>query len=197
MNANQLIKNVYAFRCIGPKEHLREEYIDLSNKLNADPYNMRLLTRMRRMEEVKDERSIINLMPTAGLNDFLDKYWAGSAYTASWFMGLINDTAYTGIVAGDTMASHGGWTEDQNYASATRPAVSFSAASAGVKTTSSTVNFSMNATTNLKGAFVVTNSTKGGTTGILASEGLFIQGDWAQINGNTLQVTFSSTLTSA
>lgn len=197
MQQDTLIKNVYSFRCIGPKEHFREEYLELSKRLDMDPYNMRILKRMQSMEELKDERSIINLVPTAGLNDVLDKYWAGSAYTAAWYMGLINDTSYTGIVAGDTMASHAGWTEDANYASATRPAVSFSAASGGVKATSATVNFSMNATTNLKGAFVASNSTKSGTTGILSSAGLFIQGDWAQINGNTLQVSFSSTLTSA
>ncbi len=197
MNQNLHIRNEYQFRCIGPKEHLREEYLFYSKCLENDPYNWRLMAKLREMEEFKDDRTIINLVPTVGLNDMLDKYWAGSAYTAAWYMGLINDTSYTGIVAGDTMSSHAGWTEDANYASATRPAVAFSAASGGVKATSAAVSFSINASTTLKGAFVVSNSTKSGTTGILASAGLFIQGDWAQINGNTLQVTFQSTMVSA
>lgn len=137
--------------------------------------------------------TIENLVTTAGKNDLLDKYLAGSAYTAAWYMGLISSTSYTtGAAAGDTSASHGGWTEDQNYSAGTRPAPSFSSASAGSKATSAAVAFSINATTTIKGCFLITNSTKGGTTGTLYSAGLFSGGDKAVANGDTLNVSYTA-----
>ena len=141
---------------------------------------------------LKWKRDIKNLVTTVGKNDALDKYLEGSAYTAAWYLGLISSTSYTtGPAAGDTSASHGGWAEDQNYSQATRPAPSWSAASGGSKATSANVAFSINATTTIKGAFLITNSTKGGTTGILFSAGTFSGGDEAVNNGDTLNCTYT------
>lgn len=139
--------------------------------------------------------SIENLVTTAGKNDALDKYLAGSAYTAAWYIGLISITSYTtGPAAGDTMASHGGWAEDQNYSQAARPTAAFSAASGGSKALSTALAFSINAATTIKGCFLVSNSTKGGTTGILYSAGLFTGGDKAVANGDTLNVSWTGSL---
>ncbi len=136
-----------------------------------------------------------NLVTTEGKNDALDKYLSGSAYTAAWYMGLISLTGYTsGPAAADTMAAHSGWAEDQNYAQATRPVPAFSAASAGAKSTSAAVSFSINATTTIKGCFLTTNSTKGGATGILYSAGLFTGGDKAVANGDTLNVSYTASM---
>lgn len=135
---------------------------------------------------------ITNLVVTVGKNDLLDKYLAGSAYTAAWYVGLVSSTSYTtGAAAGDTMASHGGWAEDQNYTQGTRPAASWAAASGGSKALASAAAFSINATTTIKGCFMASNSTKGGTTGILLSAGLFSGGDKAVGNGDTLNVSYS------
>lgn len=145
---------------------------------------------------LKWEDTIENLVTTAGKNDLLDKYLAGSAYTATWYLGLISLTSYTtGPAVGDTMASHGGWAEDQNYSQAARPTTAWSAASAGAKALSSALTFSINATTTIKGAFLNTVSTKGGTTGTLYSAGLFTGGDKAVANGDTLSVSYSTTIT--
>lgn len=138
---------------------------------------------------------IENLVTTGGKNDALDKYLAGSAYTAAWYLGLVSATSYTtGAAAADTMASHAGWAEDQNYSQATRPAPSFAAASAGSKATSAAVAFSINAGTTIKGCFLTTVSTKGGTTGILYSAGLFTGGDKVVAGGDTLNVTYTASL---
>ena len=141
----------------------------------------------------KDE--IENLVTTAGKNDALDKYLAGSTYTAAWYLLLVSATSYTtGPAAGDTMASHGGWAEDQNYSQASRPTAAWSAAAAGAKALSAALTFSINATTTIKGCGLVSNATKGGTTGILYSVGLFTGGDRAVQNGDTLSVSYSASL---
>lgn len=140
--------------------------------------------------------TIENLVTTAGKNDALDKHLAGSSYTAAWYMGLISSTGYTtGPAAGDTMASHSGWTEDQNYSQASRPTCAFSSASSGSKALSSSLSFSINASTTIKGAFINSVATKGGATGTLFSAGLFSGGDKAMANGDTLSVGYSVSLT--
>jgi len=143
--------------------------------------------------KVKWSDTIDNLVTTVGKNDLLDKYLAGSAYTAAWYLGLISATGYTtGAAAGDTAASHAGWAEDQNYSQATRPAPSFSAASGGSKATSAAAAFSINASTTIKGCLLISVNTKGGTTGILYSAGTFTGGDKVVANGDTLNVTYTA-----
>lgn len=203
----------YGYECVGPAEHLRARYIELRDKANrlAAPG---LLARAWRFVDrgalqcLRDELAAIplerkwvdahsNLVPTGGKNDLLDKYFAGSAYTAAWFVGLISSVSYTtGPAAGDTMASHGGWTEAgptnaPNYSQGTRPALAFAAASAGSKATSAASAFSITATGTVKGGFVTSVSTKDGTTGILFSAGLFSGGDRAVANGDTLNVSLT------
>lgn len=138
---------------------------------------------------------IDNLVTTAGKNDALDKYLAGSAYTAAWYLGLISSTSYTtGPAVGDTPASHTGWAEDQNYSQGARPTAAFSAAAAGAKALSSALTFSINAATTIKGCFLISNATKGGTTGVLYSAGLFSGGDKTVGNGDTLNVSYTASL---
>lgn len=135
-----------------------------------------------------------NLVTTGGKNDALDKYLAGVTYTATWYIGLISATGYTtGPAVGDTMGSHGGWSEDQTYSQATRPTTAWNAASGGSKALSAALTYSINGTTTIKGVFLTSNNVKGGVAGILYSAGTFAA-DKSVSSGDTLSVSYTGSL---
>lgn len=137
-----------------------------------------------------------NTVTTAGGNDMLDKYLSGSGYTAAFYLGLISSTGYAAISAGDTMASHAGWTEAgatnaPAYSQAARPTAAWAAASAKTKALSAPAGFTITSAGTLKGAFLTTVATKDGATGTLFSAGLFTGGDKPVTNGDTINVSYS------
>ena len=151
---------------------------------------------------LKWEDEAPNLVVNGGLQDMNAKYFTGSAYTAAWYIGLYGAGASNTPAAGDTMSSHAGWTEVTDYSQATRPACTFgtpTTANPSVATNSaSTATFSINATVTVGGAFLISNSTKGGTSGILFSASDFQSpGDRAMVSGDTLQVTYQFSLDAA
>lgn len=148
---------------------------------------------------LKWEAQSPNLVVNVGLKDMNDKYFTGSAYTATWFIGLYGAGATNNPAAGDTMASHTGWTEVTAYSQATRPAASFGAATTAdpsvITNSGSPAVFSINGTTTVGGAFLTSNNTKGGTTGVLFSASDFsAPGDRNVVNGDTLNVTYTFSL---
>jgi hypothetical protein len=144
-----------------------------------------------------------NLVVNVGLKDMNDKYFSGSSYTAAWYLGLITGPGSgTTISASDTMSSHAGWSEDTNYSQSTRPACSFGAATTAdpsvITNSGSPASFSINGTTTVAGAFLTSNNTKGGTTGILFSASDFQSpGDRSVVSGDTLTVTYTFSLDAA
>ena len=150
--------------------------------------------------KLKWEDDIKNLVTTAGKNDMLDKYLAGSSYNATWYLGLISSTSWSAVNAADTMSSHAGWLEAgsanaPSYSQGARPTPSWNAAAAGSKATSAVVVFSITNTGTVKGSFLTSVSTKDGTTGTLLSAGTFTQGDKVVGNGDTLNATYTLGLT--
>lgn len=143
--------------------------------------------------QVKWTEEIENLVVTVGKNDLLDKYFAGSAYTAAWYLGLVDGSTTPTYAAGDTAASHAGWTESVAYSNATRPAPSWGSASAGSKATTATA-FNINATATIAGCFLSSLSTKSGTTGTLYSAGSFTGGNKSVASGDTLNVYYTASV---
>lgn len=147
--------------------------------------------------ELKWADHIDNLVTTVGKNKILDEALAGTTYTATWFIGLVDNAGFTGYAAGDTMASHTGWAESTAYTETVRQDLdgNMNAASGGAKTTTTDRSFSINASATLDGCFVCSDSTKGGTAGVLLSAGAFSTGDKTVGNGDTLNVSYTLTLT--
>lgn len=143
---------------------------------------------------------IENLVPTAAKNDVLNVYLGAGTTAAAWYFGLITSNSYTtGPAASDTMATHPGWKEAgpsfaPNYNETSRPLAVFGPASSGSKATSSAAAFTMIASGTIKGAFLVSNANKDGSTGVLYSAGLFSQGDRTIQSGDVLNISYAASL---
>jgi hypothetical protein len=131
-----------------------------------------------------------NLLTTAGATDLLLQYFKASGYTAGWFVGLKGTGT---IAAGDTMASHAGWTEVTAYGAATRVGLVLGTPAAGsVDNSASVAGFTFTSGATVAGAFVVNNSTKGGTTGTLYGAADF-GASRAPLTGDIINVTVTLT----
>lgn len=130
---------------------------------------------------VKGEWTSDNTVLTGGRNDLLDKYFKGSAYTAGWYLALKGTGT---IAAGDTWASHAGWSEVTPY-TGNRPTVTWGTTSAG-SNTATQISISINATATVAGACLSAVAT--GTAGPLYSCTDFAASR-SVVSGDTLQVT--------
>jgi len=146
-----------------------------------------------------------NLVVNEGLQDMNSKYFKGSGYTAAWYLGLVTGPGSgTTYAAGNTLATHAGWTENTAYTTTggagVRAAVTFGTATTAdpsvIANTASPSVFTMtsNAQT-IAGAFLASSSS--GTSGVLFSAGDFTGGDKLVDSGDSLSVTYSFSLDAA
>jgi hypothetical protein len=147
--------------------------------------------------QVKWVDTFHNRVMSGGVQDMNTKYFSGSVYTATPFLGLVTGPGSgTTFAYGDTLASHTGWTEDTGY-SGSRKAVTFGTATTAnpsvITNSGSPSSFSMNATSIVAGAFLCTVSS--GSSGVLFSAGNFTGGDKSVASGDTLNVTYTFSLT--
>lgn len=219
-----------------------------------------------------------NGVTNLGFNLMLDSTFRSDQITpiVLWYIGLISNSSYTALAAGDTMASHAGWTEDSTHytpvtytgavdngggysagattmtidgvaqaitagtpmqvvgatgtykvlssvGGATPTSITFTpalvsgggvadsavitfglgrplwvpgAAASKIIVNASPANFPINTdTTVIKGIFVTSDPTLGGSVGSLWSTGLFPSGDQTLFNLDTLKITYQVTLT--
>jgi hypothetical protein len=151
---------------------------------------------------LKWEASQPNLVVNVGLQDMNTQYFLGSGYTAAWYLGLYGAGATNDPAAGDTMASHAGWVEEVGYSQATRPVATFGTATTAdpsvITNSLAPAAFSINATAVIGGAFLTSDNTKNGTTGVLFSAADFASpGDRSVVSGDTISVTYTFSLDAA
>jgi hypothetical protein len=126
-----------------------------------------------------------------GITNALDVLFDAQTQITSWYMGLIDDPAT--LAAGDTMASHAGWTEITTYDEATRELIAFDAAAAkSVANGTTSADFTQNATDTIHGVFITDASAKGGATGQLWATAAFASA-LAVTSGDVVKVTYTVT----
>lgn len=158
--------------------------------------------------KVKWTDTIDNTVMTEGKNLAFDTFLAGSSYTVTGpYMGLISAVSYSAISAADTGAQINGtnaWKEagGSNTPGYTgnRKTCAWSSASAGAKALSAALAFVMSSGSNVvvKGCFILYGSaalnTKDDAHGTLWSAGLFTGGDKTVSSGDTLNVSYTTSM---
>lgn len=135
------------------------------------------------------ENEFPNLVVNVGKNYLLESGLKTAPTITGPYMGLVSATPT--IAAGDTMASHAGWTEvggaNAPAYSGNRQVAAFASASAGSIALSANLTYTFTSTGNVGGAFIVLNTgavaTKDNTAGTLFSAGAFTTG-----NRNGIQI---------
>ena len=125
-----------------------------------------------------------------GMEMILDTMFFAATASTTWYIGLIDDSGFTGFNDADTMAVHGGWSESTVYSQGTRPQWTVGAASSRQSTNASTVDFSINGSATLKGIFIVDDSVKGAGSGTLWSTASF-SSTVSVSSGDTLKITYT------
>lgn len=140
---------------------------------------------------------IDNIVVNAGLNYLLDAGLSGGTQITSWYLSLLSATPT--IAAGNTMASHAGWTEVVAYDESTRVAfVDGGVASQTCSNSASPAVFTISTDgTDVGGAFLTSGSAKSGTSGTLYAAGAFTAGNKSLDDGDTIDVTLTATAAAA
>lgn len=138
-----------------------------------------------------------NGVTNGGLNDILGVQFNTVTQKTAWYFGLLDDNPT--LSAGDTMSSHAGWTEATEYDEATRQQwTPLSVASQTISNTDpATVTIDSGGGLTVAGAFLTSNSTKGGTTGILWATGLFTAGDQVLADNQVFKINYQCTMTAS
>lgn len=114
------------------------------------------------------EQTLRNGVTTPGLADLLSVAFAAGTQKPAWYVGLIDNASFSAVSSSDTSASHAGWVELTGYTAGARPQWSPTVTNA-LAVNATPLEFVPSGSIAVKGLFVASVSTKGGTTGILWS----------------------------
>lgn len=149
-----------------------------------------VIRHLDRHGNLKQEIEVPNGIVNVGVNHLLDVGFRNQTQEPNWYIGLINNAGFTALNNSDTMASHSGWAETSAYSEPDRPAWAPGAATGRSITNGTPVDFSINATVTIRGIFITSDDTKGGSTGVLWSTAQFAA-PVSAVNGDTLKVTYT------
>jgi len=145
--------------------------------------------------EVVDESIEHNIMPQQSVDHIAGMIrGSGPSPISGWYVGLFesNYVPDSSVRAADLQTTVG---ESQAYDEANRPAWSNSYDGVGfIGNSGNPIEFTMNASKTIYGAFIASDSVKGGTAGILLSIARFSTAKTVEA-GTTLRITAGLTLT--
>ena len=152
--------------------------------------------------QVKWADSFHNLVVNEGLQDMNSKYFKSVGYTAVMYLGLVEGPGSGNTYnAGDSLASHAGWTEFTDYVGGTRGTVTFGSATDADPSVINNVALpnaftisGVAGSATVAGAFLRTSTDN---SGVLFSVGNFTVGDKLVSDGDTLTVTYEFSLAAA
>lgn len=122
--------------------------------------------------QVRHRQRFHNGIPAAALTDLVEVYFTLGTQKGTWSLGLISGDNFDELASTDTMASHVGWEEFEDYSESARPSWTPGSVANGQISNPSAAAFTVTANGTIVGAFLASNSTKGGTTGFLWTTGL-------------------------
>jgi hypothetical protein len=126
------------------------------------------------------------LVTNSALNDVLEVYLRDGTKTATWYVGLIDNSPTPTLAAADTPASHAGWSESTAYSESTRPAWTPGAAASQSMTNTTSVDFTINSTPTIYGFFLASVATKGATSGKFFGTAAFSGGAKGPLDTSTI-----------
>lgn len=126
-----------------------------------------------------------NLVTNVGLNHILDVVFHGTTPVSPWYVGLKGTGSEA---AGDTLASHAGWSEITDYTGDRKAYDEAAASSQSITNSASVATFAINATVTIAGAFLCSVATT--TTGVLICVADF-SASRSMSSGDTLEVTYT------
>jgi hypothetical protein len=136
--------------------------------------------------QVKWRDTAHNLVTNVGLDHILDVVLHDATQVSTWYVGLKNTGA---PAAGDTLATHGTWTENDNYTGDRKEYVEAAASSQSITNSANKASFSIDTDAqSIAGAFLCSAAT--GTAGTLLCVANFASAKSAD-NGDTLEVTYT------
>lgn len=145
--------------------------------------------------KLKSTHKLKNGVTDFGIDSALDILFRDAvSKITGWDIGLIDAAGFSAVAAGDTSASHAGWTEFTDYSQANRvPWVTVAASGKAIANTApATFDITAAGAEDLKGVFINDNNTKGGSTGTLWATALFA-GDIPVTNGDQVKITYTVT----
>lgn len=167
-----------------------EKMEKLDSKLQ--PKGHFIIEHLDKFGKLKRAYKIPNGIVNVGKNFLLDVMFSDETPvgSSSWYVGLIDSSGFTALSDSDTMSSHSGWSEFTTYSESTRVAWGPGAAASQSITNATPATFNISGSGTVKGVFIVSNNTKGGTTGYLWATALFT----AEVpvgNGDQLKITYT------
>jgi len=149
---------------------------------------------------LKWEESCHNLVVNEGLEYMNTVFFTDPSYTAAWYLGLVEGPgAGNTYAAGDTLASHSGWTEYTDYSGNRQPITFDSITLADPSVASNTTPVSFTITSpggTIAGAFL-TNAATGTADELFSVSNFTSPGDRVVVDGDTLNVSYQFSLDAA
>ena len=133
-----------------------------------------------------------NLVTNVGLQHAIDTEFESGSQVTTWYVGLTNTSPSP--AAGDTMASHAGWTENANYDESVRETYTSTRSNQTTSNSASKASFTIDTDSQtIGGAFICSDNTKSGSSGTLWCCAAFSGGDKSADDDDVINVQYDIT----